>query len=219
MNYGDFYYPMPVNEPVLSYAPGSKEKAALKAALKELKSTKIDVPMYIGGEEVRTGKMVEIRPPHERKHLLGQFHVGEAKHVTKAINAALKVILGKDVHQKGSNITPERMRFDFSCDHKLTDDEKKKVEDLVNEWISRGLDVKCEEMKKDDAIKSGAECMFIEKYPDIVTVYSIGNDKETVSKELCGGPHVKNTSELGHFKIKKEEASSAGVRRIKAILE
>ena len=138
---------------------------------------------------------------------------------THLLNEALKVILGKDVHQKGSNITPERMRFDFSCDHKLTDDEKKKVEDLVNEWIAQGLDVKCEEMKKDDAIKSGAECMFIEKYPDIVTVYSIGNDKETVSKELCGGPHVKNTSELGHFKIKKEEASSAGVRRIKAILE
>ena len=138
---------------------------------------------------------------------------------THLLNAALKVILGKDVHQRGSNITPERMRFDFSCDHKLTDEEKKKVEDLVNEWIAQGLDVKCEEMKKDDAIKSGAECMFIEKYPDIVTVYSIGNDKETVSKELCGGPHVKNTSELGHFKIKKEEASSAGVRRIKAILE
>ena len=138
---------------------------------------------------------------------------------THLLNAALKVILGKDVHQKGSNITPERMRFDFSCDHKLTDEEKKKVEDLVNEWIAQGLNVKCEEMKKDDAIKSGAECMFIEKYPDIVTVYSIGNDKETVSKELCGGPHVKNTSELGHFKIKKEEASSAGVRRIKAILE
>ena len=138
---------------------------------------------------------------------------------THLLNAALKVILGKDVHQKGSNITPERMRFDFSCDHKLTDEEKKKVEDLVNEWIAQGLDVKCEEMKKDDAIKSGAECMFIEKYPDIVTVYSIGNDKETVSKELCGGPHVKNTSELGYFKIKKEEASSAGVRRIKAILE
>lgn len=138
---------------------------------------------------------------------------------THLLNAALKLILGKDVHQKGSNITPERMRFDFSCDHKLTDEEKKKVEDLVNEWIAQGLDVKCEEMKKDDAIKSGAECMFIEKYPDIVTVYSIGNDREKVSKELCGGPHVKNTSELGHFKIKKEEASSAGVRRIKAILE
>ena len=133
---------------------------------------------------------------------------------THLLNAALKVVIGKDVHQKGSNITPERMRFDFSCDHKLTDEEKQKVEDLVNEWIKEAIPVTVEEMKKEDAIKSGAECMFIEKYPDIVTVYSIG----TVSKELCGGPHVKNTSELGKFKIKKEEASSAGVRRIKAIL-
>ena len=134
---------------------------------------------------------------------------------THLLNAALKVVVGLDVHQKGSNITDERMRFDFSCDHKLSDEEKQKTEDLVNLWISEGLDVTVEEMKKEDAIKSGAECMFIEKYPDIVTVYSIGD----VSKELCGGPHVKNTSELGHFKIKKEEASSAGVRRIKAILE
>ena len=91
MQYGDFYYPMPANEPVLSYAPGSKERIVLKTVLKELKSIKIDVPMYIGGEEVRTGKTMELRPPHERKHVLGQFHVGEAKHVTKAINAALKV--------------------------------------------------------------------------------------------------------------------------------
>ncbi len=134
---------------------------------------------------------------------------------THLLNAALKVVVGPDVHQKGSNITDERMRFDFSCDHKLSDEEKQKAEDLVNLWISEGLDVTVEEMAKEDAIKSGAECMFIEKYPDIVTVYSIGN----VSKELCGGPHVKNTSELGHFKIKKEEASSAGIRRIKAILE
>ncbi len=134
---------------------------------------------------------------------------------THLLNAALKVVIGKDVHQKGSNITPERMRFDFSCDHKLTEEEKQKVEALVNEWIKQAIPVTVAEMKKEDAIKSGAECMFIEKYPDIVTVYSIGE----VSKELCGGPHVKNTSELGKFKIKKEEASSAGVRRIKAVLE
>lgn len=134
---------------------------------------------------------------------------------THLLNAALKIVVGKDVHQKGSNITPERMRFDFSCDHKLTDEEKKQAEDLVNKWIKQALPVTVEEMKKEDAISSGAECMFIEKYPDIVTVYSIGD----VSKELCGGPHVKNTSELGVFKIKKEEASSAGVRRIKAVLE
>lgn len=134
---------------------------------------------------------------------------------THLLNAALKITVGSDVHQKGSNITAERMRFDFSCDHKLTEEEKKATEDLVNEWIKAGLVVRTETMNKQDALKIGAEAMFIEKYPDTVTVYFIGD----VSKELCGGPHVKNTSELGHFKIKKEEASSAGVRRIKAILE
>ena len=134
---------------------------------------------------------------------------------THLLNAALKQVIDKNVHQRGSNITVERMRFDFNCDHKLTDEEKQKVEDLVNEWIKEEIPVTVEEMKKEEAVNSGAECMFIEKYPDIVTVYSIGD----VSKELCGGPHVKNTKELGHFKIKKEEASSAGVRRIKAILE
>ncbi len=154
----------------------------------------------------------------------GKFKGGLSSHseietkyhtATHLLNAALKLVIDNNVHQKGSNITEERMRFDFSCDHKLSEEEIKKAEDIVNNWISEGLDVRCDEMKKEDAIASGAECMFIEKYPDIVTVYSIGD----VSKELCGGPHVKNTSELGHFKIVKEEASSAGVRRIKAVLE
>lgn len=139
-----------------------------------------------------------------------QYHTA-----THLLNAALKITVSKDCHQKGSNITADRMRFDFSCDHKLTDDEKKNTENLVNEWIKAGLNVNCVKMKKDDAVKSGAECMFIEKYPDEVTVYTIGD----VSKEICGGPHVNNTNELGHFKIVKEEASSAGVRRIKAVLE
>ena len=134
---------------------------------------------------------------------------------THLLNAALKVVIGPDVHQRGSNITSERMRFDFSCDHKLTDEEKQKTEDLVNKWIQDGIDVTFEVMSKDKALKSGAECMFIEKYPDEVKVYSIGD----ISKELCGGPHVKNTNELGHFKIVKEEASSAGVRRIKACFD
>lgn len=134
---------------------------------------------------------------------------------THLLNAALKIVVDKDVHQKGSNITSERMRFDFSCDHKLTSEEKEKIENLVNKWIKEGLPVTKTEMTKEEAIKSGAECMFIEKYPDIVTVYNIGD----VSSELCGGPHVENTNELGTFKIKKEEASSAGVRRIKAVLE
>ena len=134
---------------------------------------------------------------------------------THLLNAALKQVLGTDVHQKGSNITSERMRFDFSCDHKLTPEEKEQVESLVNKWINEDLEVKVETMSKEDALKIGAEAMFIEKYPDVVTVYFIGD----VSKELCGGPHVKSTKELGEFKIKKEEASSAGVRRIKAILK
>ena len=148
--------------------------------------------------------------------LAGNSEVETKYHTaTHLLNAALKQVVGPDVHQKGSNITAERMRFDFSCDHKLTDEEKLKVEELVNRWITDGLEVVYTEMSKEEAINSGAECMFIEKYPDIVTVYSIGE----ISKELCGGPHVKNTSEIGTFKIKKEEASSAGVRRIKAIIE
>lgn len=134
---------------------------------------------------------------------------------THLLNAALKVVVDSNVHQKGSNITAERMRFDFSCDHKLTEEEKLQTEALVNKWISEAHEVTSKEMTKEEAIASGAECMFIEKYPDVVTVYSIGD----FSKELCGGPHVTNTSEIGTFKIVKEEASSAGVRRIKAVIE
>ena len=134
---------------------------------------------------------------------------------THLLNAALKQVLGSHVHQRGSNITAERMRFDFSHPAKMTDEEKQKTEDLVNEWITEAIPVEHLEMKKDDAIKMGAEAMCIEKYGDIVSVYKIGD----VSIELCGGPHVSNTSELGHFKIKKEESSSSGIRRIKAILD
>ena len=134
---------------------------------------------------------------------------------THLLSAALKVVLGTHVHQRGSNITAERMRFDFSHPVKMTDEEKQKTEELVNEWIKEGIPVEHVEMKKDEAIRLGAEAMFIEKYGDVVSVYKIG-DK---SLELCGGPHVQNTSELGHFKIKKEESSSSGVRRIKAVLE
>ena len=134
---------------------------------------------------------------------------------THLLNAALKQVLGSHVHQRGSNITAERMRFDFSHPAKMTDEEKQKTEDLVNEWITEAIPVEHLEMKKDDALKMGAEAMFIEKYGDIVSVYKIGD----VSIELCGGPHVSNTSELGHFKIKKEESSSSGIRRIKAILD
>lgn len=134
---------------------------------------------------------------------------------THLLNAALKVVLGNHVHQKGSNITSERMRFDFSHGAKMTQEEVKLAEELVNKYIEQGITVERLEMSKEDALKTGAEAMFIDKYGDVVTVYKIGD----VSIELCGGPHVSNTKELGKFKIVKEEASSAGVRRIKAILE
>lgn len=135
---------------------------------------------------------------------------------THLLNAALKIVLhSNDSHQMGSNITPERMRFDFTCDHKLSKEEIKEAEDIVNKWIQADYPVYRKEMTKAEALASGAECRFIERYPDNVTVYEIGD----VSKELCGGPHVKHTAVLGHFKIVKEEACSAGVRRIKAILE
>ncbi len=135
---------------------------------------------------------------------------------THLLNAALKVVLNDgNIHQRGSNITEERMRFDFNFDRKLTDDEISKIENLVNEWINNDYTVTCEEMNKMDAVNAGAEAMFIERYPDLVTVYTIGN----VSKEICTGPHVEHTNVLHHFKIVKEEASSAGIRRIKAILD
>lgn len=158
----------------------------------------------------------------------GMFKGGLANHNEKTIRlhtahhlllAALQNIVGKEVKQKGSNITEERLRMDFICDHKLTDEEKKKVEDWVNKKIKLGLNVIRKEMPLEEAEKIGAEMEFGTKYPDIVSVYFI-EDKEGnfISKEFCGGPHAQNTSELGHFKIQKEEAVSAGVRRIKAIL-
>ena len=178
------------------------------------------------GYEIDLKEFEELFKKHQEKSRAGseqKFKGGLAEQTeetiayhtaTHLLNAALKQVIGKDAHQRGSNITVDRMRFDFNCDHKLTDEEKKQVEDLVNQWIQEAIPVTKQEMKKEEAIQSGAECMFIEKYPDIVTVYSIGE----ISQELCGGPHVNNTKELGKFKIKKEESSSSGVRRIKAVL-
>ncbi|PIP15930.1 MAG: alanine--tRNA ligase, partial [Candidatus Portnoybacteria bacterium CG23_combo_of_CG06-09_8_20_14_all_44_36] len=133
--------------------------------------------------------------------------------------AALRKVLNDSVTQKGSNITAERLRFDFSWPEKLTDEQKKQVEDLVNEVIKKDLPVVCEEMSLDEAKKQGAAGVFESKYGERVKVYTVGNDKEVFSQEICGGPHIERTGELGHFKISKEESSSAGVRRIKAMLE
>ena len=134
---------------------------------------------------------------------------------THLLNSALKRVVGETSHQMGSNINAERLRFDFACDHKLTQEEITKVEELVNGWIKQDIEVTREEMPKQKAVEIGAEHQFIDRYPDIVSVYTIGD----ASKEICTGPHVARTSELGIFKIKKEEASSSGVRRIKAILQ
>lgn len=134
---------------------------------------------------------------------------------THLLHKALQIVLGEHATQKGSNITAERLRFDFMNPQKLTPEELKRVEDIVNEQIKRDLPVTCEEMSLEDAQKSGATGLFVNKYGDKVKVYTIGD----FSKEICGGPHVDRTGKLGHFKIIKEEAVSAGVRRIKAILE
>ena len=234
------------NKFVKTLAHGEKEFEKEMNKAKEQGKTKIDgkvvfklydtygFPPEVTSELAQENNMTvdmkefdELFKAHQEKSRMGseqKFKGGLAEQndttiayhtATHLLNAALKVVLGPETHQRGSNITIDRMRFDFNCDHKMTDEEKKQTEDLVNKWIQDAIPVTVEEMKKEDAVKSGAECMFIEKYPDVVTVYTIGD----VSKELCGGPHVKNTSELGKFKIKKEEASSAGVRRIKAILE
>ena len=133
--------------------------------------------------------------------------------------AALRKVVSVDITQKGSNITAERLRFDFNYPQKLTPEQIKNVEDLVNEQIEKKMPVSCEELKLDDAKAKGAMGVFDSKYGDKVKVYTIGEGEDIFSCEICGGPHVKNIGELGHFKITKEESSSAGVRRIKAILE
>ena len=186
------------------------------ADLAKENNLKIDLD---GFKELFKQHQEKSRAGSEQKFKGGLASTGEMETkyhtATHLLNAALKQVLGSHVHQRGSNITHERMRFDFSHDAKMTPEEKQQTEDLVNKWIEQEIPVEKLEMKKDDAIAQGAEAMFIEKYGDIVTVYKIGD----ISLELCGGPHVSNTKELGHFKIKKEESSSSGVRRIKAILE
>jgi alanyl-tRNA synthetase len=158
----------------------------------------------------------------------GKFKGGLGNHSEQAIKyhtathlllAALRNVLGEDVYQKGSNITDERMRFDFSYPEKMTDEQKTFVEDLVNDFIEQDLPIVCEEETPEEAKTRGAMGVFGDKYGEMVKVYSIGGVDNVISCEICGGPHVEKTGELGHFRIKKEESSSSGVRRIKAVLE
>jgi len=155
------------------------------------------------------GHNIENIQDEESKIKMTKLHTA-----THLLHAALRQVLGNHVHQAGSDINPERLRFDFTHPNKLTIEEIKKIEEIVNQKIKEGLEVKKQEMSYEEAIKSGALAFFKERYPKIVKVYSIGD----FSKEICAGPHVKNTSELGQFKIIKEEACMANVRRIKAIL-
>lgn len=140
---------------------------------------------------------------------------------THLLHAALRKILGTHVQQKGSNITVERLRFDFSHDKPMTDDEKNQVEKLINEWIVLDLPVTKQIMQKEEALKSGAIAFFIEKYPDEVSVYTVGKDvnSDWVSKEFCGGPHVEKTGVIGKITLQKEQSVSAGVRRVYMVLE
>ncbi len=159
----------------------------------------------------------------------GMFKGGLANHNEQTVKlhtahhlllAALQQVLGPEVKQRGSNITEERLRIDFSFDRKMTDEEKQKVESIVNDAIAKDLSVIKKEMSKAEAEKLGAQMEFGAKYGDVVSVYSIeGTDGVPFSLEFCGGPHITHTGELGHFRIQKEEASSQGVRRIKAVLE
>ena len=178
------------------------------------------------GVELELDKFDELYKAHQEKSRLGaeqKFKGGLAEQneqttayhtATHLLHQALRTVLGDHVRQNGSNITTERLRFDFTHPQKVTPEELKKVEDMVNEQIKRDLKVTCEEMTLDEARASGAIGLFENKYGDRVKVYTIGD----FSKEICGGPHVEHTGNMGRFVIKKEEASSSGVRRIKAVL-
>ena len=163
---------------------------------------------------------------HQEKSKIGSEHkfkggLAEQNEITIAyhtathlLHKALQIVLGEHATQKGSNITTERLRFDFAHPKKVTKEELEKVEEIVNEQIKKDLPVTCEEMTLEEAKKAGATGLFENKYGDKVKVYSIGD----FSKEICGGPHVEHTGVLGKFVIKKEESSSSGIRRIKAVL-
>jgi alanyl-tRNA synthetase len=181
-------------------------------------------------DEVEIQKALKEHEELSRTASAGMFKGGLANHNEKTIKlhtahhlllAALQNVVDKNIKQRGSNITEERLRMDFSYDRKLTGEEKNKVEDWVNDKIKQGLEVIRRELPLHLAEKIGAEMEFGAKYPDVVSIYFIGpgeSQYDAISKEFCGGPHVSNTSELGHFKILKEEAVAQGIRRIKAVL-
>lgn len=247
--YKDVYEELKKNSEVIKKeidAEENKFRQTLKKGLKEFEkgtdpfvlSTTYGFPIELTEELAKEkGQVIDLEDFHKKMSAhqklsqtasAGMFRGGLANHNEKTIKlhtahhlllAALQNVVDKNIKQRGSNITEERLRIDFLCDHKLTDEEKKRAEDWVNDKIERGLDVIRREMPFEEAQKIGAEMEFGAKYADIVSVYFIEDaDGNIFSKEFCGGPHVKNTQELSHFKIQKEEAVAAGIRRIKAVL-
>jgi alanyl-tRNA synthetase len=188
------------------------------------KGRKVDV----GGFEEEYKKHQEL----SRTSSAGQFKSGLADHSEKTtrlhtanhllLAAMKKVIPDEDIRQRGSNINPDRIRFDFSISRKMSEEEIKEIEELVNEKIEAGLNVKREEMSVEEAFESGAQGEFGAKYPDVVSVYTVEDPSEAegwFSREICTGPHVVNTKEIGKLKIIKEQSVSSGIRRIKAAIE
>lgn len=198
--YDTFGFPIEFTEEMARENGLTVDRAGFEAAFSEHQNKSKQ-----GAEQRFKGGLAEANEVTARLHT--------ATHLLQA--ALRKVLNDSTISQRGSNITAERLRFDFSFGRKLTKEELQQVEDQVNEWIQAKAPITCEEMTVDEARAQGAVGLFGDKYGERVKVYTMG----TFSKEICGGPHAGNTGELGHFKIKKEEASSSGVRRIKAVLE
>ena len=197
--YDTFGFPIEFTEEMARENGLTVDRAGFEAAFGEHQSKSKQ-----GAEQRFKGGLAEANEVTARLHT-----------ATHLLQAALRKVLGDGVAQKGSNITTERLRFDFSFERKMTPEELKEVEKLVNDAIQADVPVTCEEMTVDEARAQGAIGLFGDKYGEKVKVYTMGK----YSKEICGGPHATHTGELGTFKIKKEEASSAGVRRIKAVLQ
>ena len=197
--YDTFGFPIEITKEMAAERGLTVDEPAFEEAFKKHQATS-----HAGAEQRFKGGLADHTDATARLHT-----------ATHLLHAALRKVMGPDVAQKGSNITAERLRFDFSCPRKLTKDELAEVERLVNESIDAHAPIICEEMTVEEAKAQGAIGLFESKYGERVKVYTMGQ----FSKEICGGPHAENTGDLKHFHIQKEESSSAGVRRIKATID
>ena len=210
--YDTFGFPFEMTEELAKEHDLSVDRSSFEIALEKHKQTSRSA-----AEEKFKGGLADTSEMSVKYHT-----------TTHLLHIALRRVLGKHVEQRGSNITPKRLRFDFMHTEKVTNEQKKEVEDLVNAAIAKGYPISSTEMSVEEAKTQGAIGLFSDTYGERVKVYTIGDPhfsaagdpaSDTFSKEICGGPHVENTNTLGHFRITKEESSSAGIRRIKAVLE